>query len=116
MRTAFEFAKVLWSLDPWTDPQGALLHLDFLAVKADQYQWFREVETAWDEICIEKRSLLPLHSIPGWQWSKALLLRGVSAEQGGGEVIKRATTIQVIKLIRNFIIEKCNGGAQASNT
>jgi hypothetical protein len=93
MRTAFEFAKILWSLDPWTDPQGALLHLDFLAVKADQHQWFREVEEAWEEICLEKKNLLPLDSIPGWTWSKALLLKGISAKQGGGEVNENLATV-----------------------
>ncbi|KAF9777698.1 transcriptional repressor TCF25-domain-containing protein, partial [Thelephora terrestris] len=38
-RTAFEFAKLLYSLDPWTDPHGSLLHLDGLALKAGMHEW-----------------------------------------------------------------------------
>jgi hypothetical protein len=86
MRTAFEFARLMWALDPWTDPEGALMHLDFLAIKAEQYEWFLEVEELWEEIRKEKPFLLPLTERPGWRWSKALILRGLGTRKGGGEV------------------------------
>lgn len=86
MRTAFEFARVLWALDPWTDPHGALLHLDFLAVKAEQREWLLEVEEAWEKVRVEKTTLMPLSARPGWRFSKSLILKGMSVKHGGGEV------------------------------
>jgi hypothetical protein len=86
MRTAFEFARLLLALDPWNDPQGAFMHMDFLAVKAEQYEWFLEIEEAWEEVRKEMPSLMPLSARPGWRWSKALVLRGLSVKKGGGEV------------------------------
>lgn len=91
MRTAFEFARLLWALDPWTDPQGALMHLDFLAVKAEQYEWFLETEEAWEEIRKERPSLPPLGARPGWKWSRALILKGLGVKKGGGEVSQSMT-------------------------
>ncbi|CAG8643256.1 12115_t:CDS:10, partial [Acaulospora colombiana] len=85
MRTAFEFARLMWALDPWTDPEGALMHLDFLAIKTEQYDWFLEVEELWEEIRKERPFLLPLMERPGWRWSKALILRGLGPKKGGGE-------------------------------
>jgi hypothetical protein len=86
MRTAFEFARLLWALDPWTDPQGALMHLDFLTVKAEQYEWFLELEEAWEEVRKERPSLPPIDARPGWKWSRSLVLKGLSTKKGGGEV------------------------------
>ena len=85
MRTAFEFARLLWALDPWTDPQGALMHLDFLSIKAEQYEWFLEVEEVWEQIRKERPSLPPLEARPGWKWSRSLVLKGLGVKKGGGE-------------------------------
>jgi len=60
--------------------------MDFLAVKAEQYDWFLEMEEAWEEVRKEMPSLMPLSARPGWRWSKALVLRGLSVKKGGGEV------------------------------
>ncbi|KIM32756.1 hypothetical protein M408DRAFT_186122 [Serendipita vermifera MAFF 305830] len=89
MRTAFEFARLLWALDPWTDPEGALMHLDFLAVKAEQHEWFLETEEVWEEIRKERPTLPSFNARPGWRWSKALILKGLGVKKGGGE--KKAT-------------------------
>ncbi|KAJ7916300.1 transcriptional repressor TCF25-domain-containing protein [Mycena leptocephala] len=43
VRTAFEFARLLLSLDPANDPHGALLHLDFLAIKTGMGQWLLDM-------------------------------------------------------------------------
>lgn len=86
MRTAFEYARSLWSLDPWNDPHGALMHLDFLIIKAEQYDWFMDIENTWEGIRNEVPSLLPLDVRPGWKWSKALALKVMGTKKGGGEV------------------------------
>lgn len=41
-RTALEFCKLLLSICPYIDPYGALLRLDFYAVRAHEYQLFLE--------------------------------------------------------------------------
>ncbi|KAJ7819761.1 transcriptional repressor TCF25-domain-containing protein [Mycena olivaceomarginata] len=43
VRPAFEFARLLLSLDPAKDPHGALLRLDFLAVKTSMSQWLLDM-------------------------------------------------------------------------
>ncbi|EJD41319.1 DUF654-domain-containing protein, partial [Auricularia subglabra TFB-10046 SS5] len=46
-RAAFETARFLLTLDPWTDPHGALLHLDFLAPKAGSKEWLLRMWDVW---------------------------------------------------------------------
>ena len=75
MRTAFEFARLLYSLDPSTDPHGALLHLDFLAIKAGMHDWLLDV---WDAQCHasndEWRGRMHVRALPGWAYARALAL------------------------------------------
>ena len=75
MRTAFEFARLLWALDPWTDPHGALLHLDFLVPKTRETDWASEVESVWESLREKGAMLVPLQALPGWCWSRALALK-----------------------------------------
>ncbi len=82
VRTAFEFARLLYALDPWTDPHGALLHIDYLAIKAGMSQWLVDL---WDlfEPEVEKgvkdakspyvQRILP-NILPGVAYSRALAL------------------------------------------
>lgn len=77
MRTAFEFARLLYSLDPWLDPHGTLLHLDFLALKAGMGQWLLDV---WDWFTAQAEDwredtcrFLPV-ALPGWAYARALAL------------------------------------------
>ncbi|KAG0316170.1 Transcription factor 25 [Dissophora globulifera] len=42
-RTAFEFNKLLLSLDPTNDELGALLSIDFYALKAQEYTYLRKL-------------------------------------------------------------------------
>lgn len=42
-RTAFEFNKLLLSLDPENDPLGALLSIDFYALKAQEYNYLKRL-------------------------------------------------------------------------
>lgn len=78
VRTAFEFARLLYSLDPWTDPHGALLHLDFLALKAGMGQWLLDVfglfEARRTQRKSEPDSRMDPSLLPGWTYSRALAL------------------------------------------
>jgi hypothetical protein len=74
-RTAFEFAKLLYSLDPWTDPHGSLLHLDGLAVKAGMHDWILEV---WEFFETNQDGLagrLTPTILPGWWYTRALAMK-----------------------------------------
>jgi len=62
------------------------MHLDFLVVKAEQYEWFLELEEAWEEIRKDRPPLPPIDARPGWKWSRSLVLKGLSVKKGGGEV------------------------------
>src|ERR1700721_1026766 len=74
VRTAFEFARLLYSLDPWTDPHGALLHLDYVAIKSGMGQWLLDV---WDHFNQESqhRNRVNVSVLPGWAYARALALR-----------------------------------------
>ncbi|ORX88464.1 DUF654-domain-containing protein [Basidiobolus meristosporus CBS 931.73] len=47
-RTAFEFNKLLLSLSPDEDPLGALLSLDFYALKSQDYEYLLKFYSEWD--------------------------------------------------------------------
>ena len=82
MRTSFEFARLLYALDPWTDPHGSLLHFDYLAIKTGMTQWLIDL---WDlfepELAKETtnskspymRRIVP-NILPGFTYAHALAL------------------------------------------
>lgn len=75
IRTAFEFARLLYSLEPWTDPHGSLLHLDQLAIKANMAQWLVDVyDTFSNRQGTENDARLDPSLLPGWRYSHALAL------------------------------------------
>ncbi len=85
-RTAFEFAKLLLSLDPWSDPHGAYLHLDFLAIKCAMHSWllsFSDIffpvtsKTPGHSSELEElpSGFLPVCALPGWAYARALAFR-----------------------------------------
>ncbi|KAH8928422.1 DUF654-domain-containing protein [Atractiella rhizophila] len=77
-RTAFEWCKLLLSMDPYNDPYGALLHIDFLAVKARQYQYLINLaeELPKAQIAHQERvgygHVLGLQFFPGMAFGVAL--------------------------------------------
>lgn len=77
VRTAFEFARLLYSLDPWGDPHGALLHLDYLAVKCGMWQWLLDVweffEQWWTKD--KQKNRVNVTFLPGWAYARALSLK-----------------------------------------
>ncbi|KAJ7071728.1 transcriptional repressor TCF25-domain-containing protein [Mycena belliarum] len=78
VRTAFEFARLLLSLDPANDPHGALLHLDFLAVKTGMGQWLLEMFDLYSARRSRpqtKDARVDPSLLPGWSYSRALALR-----------------------------------------
>lgn len=81
VRTGFEFARLLYSLDPWADPHGALLHLDQVSIKANMAQWLVDVYDIFDsshEFGKDKR--LNPSLLPGWAYSHALALRTLAKD------------------------------------
>ncbi|EIW81729.1 DUF654-domain-containing protein [Coniophora puteana RWD-64-598 SS2] len=95
LRTAFEFTKLLWSLDPWSDPHGALLHLDFLAVRANMGDWLLDVYDAYASMYAkskaqdkDKTDRVDPSVLPGWMYARSLAIRvregGKENTKGGG--------------------------------
>jgi len=62
-RSAFEIAKLLRSLDPSADPCGTVWLIDFLAIRAEEYDWIRQASTCWSEDVSQR---------PGWRFSNIL--------------------------------------------
>lgn len=74
-RTAFEFAKLLYSLDPWTDPHGSLLHLDGLALKAGMHEWLLDVWECFEAYRENLEGRLTPTVLPGWWYTRALAIK-----------------------------------------
>jgi hypothetical protein len=64
-------------LDPWTDPHGAFLHLDFVAFKAGMKEWLLEVYDLFDNKQDSEKAAGKMDPslLPGWTYSRALALR-----------------------------------------
>ncbi|KAF5390308.1 hypothetical protein D9757_002816 [Collybiopsis confluens] len=100
LRTSFEFTKLLYSLDPWSDPHGALLHLDFLAFKADMSEWLLEIFNLFQEKSTkseEKTCRMDPSVMPGWAYARALALKLSSKEQD-----RSASTTALIEAADSF--------------
>ncbi|KAJ7124524.1 transcriptional repressor TCF25-domain-containing protein [Mycena epipterygia] len=100
VRTAFEFARLLLSLDPANDPHGALLHLDFLAVKTNMGQWLLEMFDLYSARRLgpqTKDARADPSLLPGWSYARALALRtsGKSKDPAAG-------TAALVEAIRSF--------------
>ena len=65
-RTAMEFSKLLFSLDPDTDPQACLVTLDYYAIRAAQWDFVRQLREAL------KDTSPGLHYMPGLMFNEAL--------------------------------------------
>jgi len=80
-RTAFEFSKLLYSLDPWSDPHGALLHLDSLAIKGSMHDWLLDLWDFFQRHSKDLESRLNVMALPGWWYARALALRIKGSDQ-----------------------------------
>ncbi|KAF9448395.1 DUF654-domain-containing protein [Macrolepiota fuliginosa MF-IS2] len=80
-RTGFEFARLLYSLDPWTDPHGVLLHLDQVSIKANMSQWLVDVYNIFNSHRDSSRDTrLNPSLLPGWAYGYALALRALEKD------------------------------------
>lgn len=84
VRTAFEFTRLLYTLDPWVDPHGALLHLEFLALKAGMENWLLDI---WDLFSTKGPFFNRMQPtfLPGWAYSRALAMF-ITEEKKGDKV------------------------------
>ncbi|KAF8173869.1 transcriptional repressor TCF25-domain-containing protein [Mycena galopus ATCC 62051] len=100
VRTAFEFARLLLSLDPANDPHGALLHLDFLAVKTGMGQWLLDMFDLYSTRRSRpqtKDARADPSLLPGWSYARALVLRTAQKSKD-----PTAGTAALIEAIRDF--------------
>jgi hypothetical protein len=87
-RTSFEFSRLLLSLDPYTDPHGALLFMDFLSIRAGMSDWLIKI---WDLHETEARETFEtdrngwnkfnVTALPGWSFARALAVKADEAVQ-----------------------------------
>jgi Transcriptional repressor TCF25 len=88
--TAFEFDKLLWSLEPEDDPMGAGFMIDFFAINAGQCQYI--LELAENDYFIKKH-----HSLrPNIVYSRALAYHQKHPE----DVVQ--TTQYILEAVRKF--------------
>ncbi|KAL1935499.1 hypothetical protein VTP01DRAFT_4639 [Rhizomucor pusillus] len=90
-RTAFEFNKLLFSVNPESDPLGALLSLDVHALSAKQYQYVVQMYSNWKT----SGELYPvdLTSLPNFSFSAAYAqykLEGGKSHQKSSEMLQEA--------------------------
>jgi len=85
IRTAFEFGRFLYSLEPWTDPHGVLFHLDFVSIKSGMGQWLLDVYAEFSGARTEFEDHLNPSALPGWAYARALALFA-REKAGGGQV------------------------------
>ncbi|KAK0205865.1 transcriptional repressor TCF25-domain-containing protein [Desarmillaria ectypa] len=95
LRTAFEFARLMYSLDPWNDPHGALYHLDYLAFKGNMTGWLLEMFEFFKQRRQEKGARINPSILPGWMYARALALR-VSRDAKQRE-LSTETLIEAVK-------------------
>ncbi|KAI0792906.1 transcriptional repressor TCF25-domain-containing protein [Abortiporus biennis] len=100
VRTAFEFAKLLYSLDPSTDPHGALLHLDFLAIKTGMTQWLLDIWKIHGEMGESLSGKFSVRALPGWAYARALAMFII--EETKAEKNHEASTSALKEAIRAF--------------
>lgn len=94
--TAFNFAKLLFALDPEGDPHGAALWLDFLAVKANQGSWLLQML----EMRETSRAAALWYGYPGMGWARALALR--QEEDGRKDKEHEESTVALVQAIKTF--------------
>lgn len=90
IRTAFEFGRLLYSLEPWTDPHGVLFHLDFVSVKSGMGQWLLDVYSEFAGAKTAFEDHLNPSALPGWAYARALALFA-REKTGGGQSVGSST-------------------------
>ncbi|KAH8550823.1 transcriptional repressor TCF25-domain-containing protein [Umbelopsis sp. PMI_123] len=75
-RTAFEFNKLLLSLDPTADPLCAKLSIDFYALKCNEHEYFLKLMTALSD----SKSGEPDVALPNFAFSRAYAMFKLEAK------------------------------------
>ncbi|KAG8679944.1 hypothetical protein FRC09_018603, partial [Ceratobasidium sp. 395] len=105
-RTVFEFARLLFALDPIGDPHGAAFYLDFLSVKVSMGQWLLDVWDIWPEARREVADNPPashgidVRCLPGWAYTRALILYDM--ENKKRDSVHQASTVALTDAILSF--------------
>ncbi|GLB33138.1 putative DUF654-domain-containing protein [Lyophyllum shimeji] len=110
-RTAFEFARLLYALDPWTDPHGAVYHLEMLALKSGMGGWlvevwehFRGLREARTEMGMKEKETgearMDPSVLPGWAYARALAMR--MREDAEGDTDHAASTAALEDALVSF--------------
>ncbi|KAF8189634.1 transcriptional repressor TCF25-domain-containing protein [Pholiota molesta] len=99
VRTSFEFARLMYSIEPWNDPHGALFHLDFLSIKAGMQQWLLDIYDIFANRPTTDKRLNP-SVLPGWAYARALALKLV--EDASKEKDHMKSTQALKEAIRDF--------------
>ncbi|KAG2365272.1 transcriptional repressor TCF25-domain-containing protein [Suillus spraguei] len=90
IRTAFEFGRLLYSLEPWTDPHGVLFHLDFVSIKSGMGQWLLDLYSEFASVKTVFEDHLNPSALPGWAYARALALFA-REKAGGGQSVGSST-------------------------
>ncbi|THH32160.1 hypothetical protein EUX98_g2009 [Antrodiella citrinella] len=101
VRSSFEFGKLLFSLDPHSDPHGSLLHLDFLAIKSGQAQWILDMWNAYGEknVIVASKGF-NVRAVPGWNYARALAL--FTIENTKHDIEHEQSTAMLTEAIQRF--------------
>lgn len=94
--TAFNFAKLLFALDPEGDPHGAAFWLDFLAVKSGNGAWLLSMLDMRES----NRAAALWHGYPGMAYSRALALRA----EDDAEEKSTAALIEAMKTFPEVVL------------
>jgi hypothetical protein len=82
--TAFNFAKLLFALDPEGDPHGAAFWLDFLAVKSGNGAWLLSMLDQREN----SRAAALWHGYPGMAYARALALHAEDEEKATAALVE----------------------------
>ncbi|CEP12095.1 hypothetical protein [Parasitella parasitica] len=108
-KTAFEFNKLLFSLDPVSDPLGALLSLDYHALSSKDYDYVVKMQSQWKT----DGHLYPsdLSNMPNFAYSSAYAKFKMSEKSKNSQDVVQSTklmkeAIQKYPLVYCRLLEK----------
>ncbi|KAJ1806230.1 hypothetical protein LPJ56_006421 [Coemansia sp. RSA 2599] len=102
-RTAFEVNKVLLSLDPVQDPYGALLTLDFHALKSKQYEYVCQFVDGWTWSSVELPNLAYSRALAGFMREGGAGKRGSAQKQGRQDADRRSSASSTDLLVEAIL-------------
>eukprot|EP00189_Rhodosorus_marinus_P008420 CAMPEP_0184754102 /NCGR_PEP_ID=MMETSP0315-20130426/44446_1 /TAXON_ID=101924 /ORGANISM="Rhodosorus marinus, Strain UTEX LB 2760" /LENGTH=665 /DNA_ID=CAMNT_0027233505 /DNA_START=231 /DNA_END=2228 /DNA_ORIENTATION=+ len=104
-RTAFETTKVLINLDSSSDPYGALLRIDSLALLCREEEWILKMYETYRKI--------PVHLLPNFSYSAALAARRKGL-RNASDILARA--IATFPMTVSVLLQMCGDTSNFSKT